>query len=127
MQSGNHTRRVTCIAILEKVQSKAARFVTEDYSRESSFTQMKNIGWQCLLERRPISRLKLMYKLVHCRQFYNIVEEGTTRTVPGTLEQTKTATHHHFYHVRFQNGIIFLFKLELLHQLTRINLFKLLV
>ena len=71
-----------------------------------------------------------MYKVVHGLTdaiFDKIAEQGTpnqdndcertARSVSGSSEQTKTATHHHFYHVRFQNGIIFLTKLEMMHQL----------
>ena len=52
--------------ILEKVQRRAARFVKGDYRQQSSVTQMiKDLGWQSLQERRAISRLSLMYKIVH--------------------------------------------------------------
>ena len=77
-----------------------------------------------------------MYKVVHgltdtnFLQFYTIAEQlrntqpgkRTAKTVSGTLEQTETASNHHFYHVRFPKGIIFLTKLEMPHQLTHLNL-----
>ena len=91
---------------------------------------IKSIGWQSLQERRAINRLTLMYQVVYGLTDTNFTQllskerqpgERTARTVSGTSEQTKTATDHYFYHVRFQNGIIFPTKLEMLYQLTHLN------
>ena len=47
-------------------EERPAHFVKGDYRQQSSITQMiKDLGWQSLQERRAISRLSLMYKIVH--------------------------------------------------------------
>ena len=51
--------------ILEAVQRRAARFVTQDYSRDTSVTQlMKDLHWLQLKDRRWDIRLSLMYRIV---------------------------------------------------------------
>lgn len=51
---------------LEKVQNRAARFVMQDYKRDSSVTQMLNkLKWETLKNRRTKSRLITMYKETH--------------------------------------------------------------
>ena len=73
---------------LEKVQRRVARFVKGDYRQRSSVTQMiKDLGWQSLQERRAISRLSLMYKIVHGLsevQLPNLMRKTrTTRSASG--------------------------------------------
>ena len=73
---------------LEKVQRRAAHFVKGDYRQQSSVTQMiKDLGWQSLQERRAISRLSLMYKIVHGLsevQLPNLMRKTrTTRSASG--------------------------------------------
>ena len=54
------------IKALEKVQRKAARFVTSDWSYCTSVTDlMKSLEWQSLQERRIIRRLVLFYQAKH--------------------------------------------------------------
>ena len=54
------------IAQLERVQRRAARFVTGDSSWSSSVTSMiKDLGWDSLEDRRRDIRLALFYKAVH--------------------------------------------------------------
>ena len=54
------------IQSLEKVQRRCARFVTNDYSRESSVTAMMNdLEWPLLEHRRKNIRLTLLFKLVN--------------------------------------------------------------
>lgn len=51
---------------LERVQRKAARFVTRDYKRESSVTAMlQSLKWKSLEERRAVSRLTFLYKAIN--------------------------------------------------------------
>ena len=51
---------------VEKVQSRAARWVSNDYSSYSSVTQMLNIlGWRSLEQRRSDACLILLYKIVY--------------------------------------------------------------
>ena len=54
------------VTTLEKVQCRAARFVKNDYRRESTVSEViKELGWHSLRERRTVSRLTLLYKKVH--------------------------------------------------------------
>lgn len=51
---------------LEMVQRRAARYVCNDYSRESSVSAMiEELGWRSLEQRRADGRLILFYKIVH--------------------------------------------------------------
>ena len=51
---------------LEMVQRRAARFVLDDYARNSSVTDMlSRIGWNTLESRRKINRLSILFKLYH--------------------------------------------------------------
>jgi hypothetical protein len=54
------------VQALESVQRRAARFVSGDYHRTSSVTDMMNsLGWESLETRRREARLALMYKIIH--------------------------------------------------------------
>ena len=56
------------IGKLEGVQRKAARFVTANYSREASVTDMvKNLEWRSLQERRFIARQTMLYKALNAK------------------------------------------------------------
>ena len=49
---------------LERVQRRAARFVLDDYSRNSSVNDMlSKLGWDVLETRRKIARLALMFSM----------------------------------------------------------------
>ena len=51
---------------IEKVQRRAARFVSNDYRRTSSVTEMiSTLGWDTLQKRRDLARLSMMYRIVH--------------------------------------------------------------
>ncbi len=51
---------------LEMIQRRAVRFIFNDYSYDSSPTQMLiELGWPELVERRRELRLALLYKIVH--------------------------------------------------------------
>ena len=83
------------IATLEKVQRRAARFVSGDYGRESSVTNMiNNIGWPSLLERRAATRLTLMFKIVH-----GYVDINTTLLQTGDriTRQSSPLTYKHIH------------------------------
>ena len=52
--------------LLESNQKKAARWISGDHGRHSSVTQMlESLGLEPLEERRRISRLTFMYKVLH--------------------------------------------------------------
>ena len=51
---------------LEKIQSRAARFVTRRHSREDSVTEMRaELQWRTLQERRLTARLCMLHKTIH--------------------------------------------------------------
>ena len=76
----------------EKVQRRAARFVSGDYHRESSVTNMIcNIGWQLLEERRAIACLTLMYKIIH-----SVVNISTSPLLPSGCQSCKLSICHIF-------------------------------
>ena len=51
------------IEAIESVQRKAARFVSNDYRRDSSVTAMiKDLNWNLLQERRFVTRMTLLFK-----------------------------------------------------------------
>ena len=51
---------------IEMVQRRAARFVSKDYLRTSSVTEMiSTLGWDTLQKRRDLARLSMMYRIVH--------------------------------------------------------------
>ena len=53
------------IAMVEAVQCRAARFVSGNYGRESSVTEMmETLGWQSLPDRRREARLAMLVKVV---------------------------------------------------------------
>ena len=56
----------THINIVERIQRRAARFVSKDYSRETSATSsVQNLEWDTLEERRTKCRLITIYKEAH--------------------------------------------------------------
>ena len=51
---------------LEMVQRRAARFVLNDYSRQSSVSaMMSTLGWDTLQQRRDNARTTMLYKIKH--------------------------------------------------------------
>ena len=112
---------------LEKVQRRAARFVKGDYRQQSSVTQMiKDLGWQSLQERRAISRLSLMYKIVHGLsevQLSNLMRKTrTTRSASGkgfrNVRSNKNCYRSSFLPEPFPNGTIYQTKSEMLPRWT---------
>ena len=50
----------------EKVQRRAARFVSNDYQRTSSVTEMiSNLCWDTLQRHRDLAALSMMYTILH--------------------------------------------------------------
>ena len=77
----------------EKVQCRAARFVKNDYRRESSASEINtDLGWHRLLERRAISRRTLLY-VMHGLVDVDpcVTRQSTVITASGTVWQTGTA------------------------------------
>ena len=73
---------------LEAVQRRAARYVTGDFSRESSVTAMLNqLQWPTLQLRRQHAKLTMFYKIVH--QLIDIPAQ------PYLLPASTTTRGHH--------------------------------
>ena len=54
------------ITLLESVQRRAARFVTNTYDRMSSVTSLlQELGWPSLYQRRKIAKAIMLYKILH--------------------------------------------------------------
>ena len=66
---------------LEHIQRRAARFVKNDYRRDSSGTAMlQDLKWQPLADRHRDQRLILLYKIINPRR-------STHSAKPETLEK----------------------------------------
>jgi len=74
---------------LEAVQRRAARFVTGDFRLTSSVTQMlTNLKWDSLNHRRNVSKLQMMYKIIH---------EIVDLTLPDYITLNRRVTRGHEY------------------------------
>ena len=75
--------------MLEKVNRRAARFVTNNFYRTSSVSSMiHKFGWQQLETRRHNSRLCFLFKIIHnltCVQLSDITSPNTTATTESTI------------------------------------------
>ena len=74
---------------LEQVQRSCARYVTNDFKRESSVTAMiQNLEWQSLQSTRLLSRLHMMYRirndLVDINWKQHLTQASTTTTTTTT-------------------------------------------
>ncbi|KAI8517480.1 hypothetical protein Bbelb_060610 [Branchiostoma belcheri] len=72
---------------IEMVQRRAARYVTNNYYRTSSVTDMINkLGWQSLAHRRKNARLATLYKITN-----NVISvPHASRVVPATRCSRRT-------------------------------------
>ena len=61
---GTHTKKV--MDKIEKVQRRAAQFISNNFRRKASVSEMlHNLGWQSLDGRRQDQRLVLFYKIIN--------------------------------------------------------------
>ena len=76
--------QTTRIQLLERVQNKGARYVMQDWGRQTSVSQIKSsLGWCTLQERRLVNRLASFHKSVHLEhRSINIC----THSCPAPLE-----------------------------------------
>ncbi|KAI8488948.1 hypothetical protein Bbelb_334660 [Branchiostoma belcheri] len=92
---------------IEMVQRRAARYVTNNYYRTSSVTDMINkLGWQSLAHRRKNARLATLYKITN-----NVISvPHASRVVPATRCSRRTnhalklqtiASRNNFYRLSF--------------------------
>ncbi len=76
--------------MLEMVQRRAVRFVTNTYDRSSSITALrKDLGWATLEDRRKVKRLTLLHKAIHGKVAINIAAQRSTR-------QSRRGNDHRF-------------------------------
>ena len=76
--------------MVEKVQRKAARFVSGDHKWDSSVSAMiSSLGWKSLQERRCVARLTMLHKACHDQTAVHIPDymHNPNRTLRG---------HHQF-------------------------------
>ena len=106
----------TNINKLEAVQRRAARFVTGDYHRTSSTSQMiTSLGWPPLQQRRADAKLVLMYRTIHnlvdipCSAYYHPAVMSTRGpTIRYLLPFCRTDTYRHSFipsSIRLWNGL----------------------
>ncbi|XP_072023008.1 uncharacterized protein [Amphiura filiformis] len=89
----NHTTKRN-ITNFESVQRSAARYIMNDYSRESSVTSMLNyLGWESLQQRRAISRATMMYRIVN-----HLIDIPDSQLIPSN---TITRGNSQRFHVPF--------------------------
>ena len=81
--------------LLEKSQRKAARWIANDYGRKSSVTSMlTELGLEPLEERRRISRLTFLYKVLHEEVAVPQQDLGITRNPRATRGRYTTHKLH---------------------------------
>ena len=84
---------------IEMVQRRAARFVTNDYGRKSSVTEMiADFGWDTLQKRRDLARLSMMYRIVH-----NLVDIPVEPYLTPSTSMTR-GYDSHFHQIRTTNN-----------------------
>ena len=83
--------------LLEASQRKAARWIQNDFGQKSSVTKMMaNLGLEPLEERRRISRLAFLYKILHEEVLYqpmSWVSSGTL-ALHVVLQQVTSSSFH---------------------------------
>ena len=84
---------------LERVQNKAARFVTSQYDWETSVSGLKNaLQWRSLQERRFIARLTLWYKAIHQQAAVHLPSHYPLKpTEPSLVADTTRQSHDQQY------------------------------
>ena len=88
---------------IDMVQRRAARFVINDYGRNSSVTKtMANLGCDTLQNRRDLARLSMMYPIVHALvdipvESYLIRLTSMTRGHDSRFHQIRTSNTTYQY------------------------------
>ena len=87
------------IQMLESVQNKGARYVTQEWSRYSSISEIKDkLGWCTLQQRRYVNRLSFFFKSVNnlhghsttiCHKTKTSLKEPSHILVPHTKSQDR--------------------------------------
>ena len=83
-------------ATLERVQRKAARFCSKNYSPTTSVTNMiKDLEWESLENRRKNTRLGLLWKFSH-----NLIDVSTDKFLQLSTETRTRGSHLYKYRVQ---------------------------
>ena len=78
------------IQMLESVQNKGARYVTQEWSRYSSISEIKDkLGWCTLQQRRYVNRLSFFFKSVNNLHGHSLP--------PYVTRQKRASKNHHTY------------------------------
>ena len=84
------THQANIIQMLESVQNKGARYVTQEWSRYSSITDIKDkLGWCTLQQRRYVNRLSFFFKSVNNLHGHSLP--------PHVTRQKRASKNHHAY------------------------------
>ena len=91
---------------LEKIQRKAVRFVTSNYSRLASVTALReSLKWTTLQQRRCVARLTMFHKTINNMSAVNIPDhfQRPTRLLRNQHDQSfiNTQTSTNFYRFSF--------------------------
>ena len=80
--------------LLERVQNKGARYVLQDWDRQTSVSQIKSsLGWCTLQEQQLVNRLSSFHKYVHTHHRLELP--------PYVIKPPRTSNNHHSH--SFQN------------------------
>ena len=91
------------INLIESVQRRAARFVTNTYDRMSSVTSLLHgLGWPSLKQRREIAKAIMLYKILHNRvavpfSYYSTPISVHTRGHPQRFQQVSAHVNSYLY------------------------------
>ena len=89
-QYGAHIPKA--IWVHRKIQHRAARFVTNIYSRDASVTNMlTSLQWQSLEQRRAESRLNMFFRIVH-----GLVDVRTEDLLTSATRSTPRGHSHRY-------------------------------
>ena len=92
---------------IAKIQNRAARWVTNNYSQYSSVTQLQNqLNWPPLHSRRLASRLTIFYKILHFKIAiplppYVTLQTKLTRRNSETTQYRRLSTSTNMYKYSF--------------------------
>ena len=107
---------------IEKVQRRAARFVTGRYHNTSSVSSMiDHLNWESLQQRRQKARVIMLYKIIHNEvdinpQSYLRKQERATRSAHPYQFQTYSPTTDYFQYSFFPQTVCICNSLPFLDQ-----------
>jgi len=83
---------------LEKINRRAARFVTSTYHRTSSVSNMiKQLGWQDLETRRQNFHLSLLFKIIHNQTCIPLTDITPPTIITSSTIATRSDLNNNIY------------------------------